>query len=463
MLTDWVLIGRLADELKFRLRGARVEDAGLLPDGRTALLFRTHGERALLAVDLYSSPPMVTLEQGELGILTEPGFVRALARGLQGMVLVDAAARRNDRLLRLTFAARSRFGVGDSLDLYLELVPRFGNVVLVKDATVVAASKEFSPSENPRRPVQAGSPYFPPPIPENPRTLDAQPDGSVLELFARERDRQLAHRGEERLAVRRRAALKRLAERERKLQGELEALAEKRRRAAGRDELRAQGEAVYATLHELPASERDEAKERAAGLFAEYRRFAKMLPHLDVRESTIRLSLEAVETFRWETERAAGEDFDAVVSAIAELGVRPDRRAPARTLRRKRAPLEFRTAHGSRIVVGRSPLENADLTFRVARPNDLWFHTQRIPGAHVILSRDDRADAPPEDLEAAAALAAFHSRARAAATVAVDYTLRKHVRKQRAAAPGLVWYTHAKTLVVEPREDPFSERATMGK
>jgi predicted ribosome quality control (RQC) complex YloA/Tae2 family protein len=463
MLTDWVLIGRLAEELERALRGARVEDAGLLPDGRTALLFRTRGTRALLAVDLFSSPPMVTVEEGELGILTEPGFVRALARALQGMVLVGVASRRNDRLLRLTFAARSRFGVGDSLDLYLELVPRFGNVVLVKDATVVAASKEFSPSENPQRPVQAGSPYFPPPLPQNPRTLDAQPAGSVLELFARERRRQLAHRGDERIAVRRRAALKRLAQRERKLLDELESLAAKRLRAARRDELRARGEAVFATLHELPDSERDEAKERAAQLFAEYRRYAKMLPHLDSRESSVRSSLEAVETLRWEAERAASEDFDAVESAIAELGVRPDRHAPARTLRRKRAPLEFRTARGSRIVVGRSPLENAELTFRVARPNDLWFHTQRIPGAHVILSRDDRADAPPEDLEAAAALAAFHSRARGAATVAVDYTLRKHVRKQRAAPPGLVWYTHAKTLVVEPREDPLSERATMGK
>ncbi|MGA8574836.1 MAG: NFACT RNA binding domain-containing protein, partial [Candidatus Cybelea sp.] len=125
--------------------------------------------------------------------------------------------------------------------------------------------------------------------------------------------------------------------------------------------------------------------------------------------------------------------------------------APAREPSRKRPSLEFRTANGSRILVGRSPSENADLTFRVARPNDLWFHAQRIPGAHVILARDDRATAPEEDIETAASLAAFHSRAKAATSVPVDYTSRKHVRKQRAAPPGLVWYTHAKTVVVEPR------------
>jgi predicted ribosome quality control (RQC) complex YloA/Tae2 family protein len=101
--------------------------------------------------------------------------------------------------------------------------------------------------------------------------------------------------------------------------------------------------------------------------------------------------------------------------------------------------------------VGRSPIENAELTFQLARPNDLWFHAQGIPGAHVILARDDRGAAPDEDIQAAASLAAFYSRAKAATSVAVDYTLRKHVRKQRAAPPGLVWYTHAKTTVAQPR------------
>ena len=60
MLTDWVLIGRLARELSKRLRGARVQDAGMLPDGRTALLLRHHGTPMLVAIDLFSSPPMVT-------------------------------------------------------------------------------------------------------------------------------------------------------------------------------------------------------------------------------------------------------------------------------------------------------------------------------------------------------------------------------------------------------------------
>jgi predicted ribosome quality control (RQC) complex YloA/Tae2 family protein len=121
--------------------------------------------------------------------------------------------------------------------------------------------------------------------------------------------------------------------------------------------------------------------------------------------------------------------------------------------------LELRTPGGSRIVIGRSPVENAELTFHVARPDDLWFHAQGVPGAHVILSRDDRGRAPDEDLQAAASLAAFYSKAQAAASAPVDYTLRKHVRKQRAAPPGLVWYTHAKTIVAQPQSVECLDRA----
>ncbi len=487
MLTDWVLIHRLAHELEDRLRGARVGDAGLLADGRIAILFRRRGEGVLLAIDLFSSPPLVTLEEGELGIGVEPGFVRTLARSLQGTILRSMSARRNDRLLRLSFASRSAFGVGEELELYLELVPRFGNVVLVKDGSVIAALKEFGLSENPRRAVQSGAPYLLPPIPVraaafppvNDEDAIGQPlfvyrrggklvqaylvslegfqdaelsrEDSILQIFSDLRLQQASRSGEQRIVARRRALIKRLDDRGRKLRTELASVSEKLGRAEERHALRTEGESIFASLHLVEEPERDAAKERAARIFAEYKKLAKSIPHLQTRERVLRGSLEAVETLRWEAERAGDEDLEAVETTVAELG--PKRRAleTRRVATHKRPLLELRTARGSRIVVGRSPIENADLTFRVARPNDLWFHAARIPGAHVILARDDRTTAPDEDLALAASLAAFYSRAKSSSSVPVDYTLRKHVRKQRAAPPGLVWYTHAKTIVAEPR------------
>ena len=492
MLTDWVLIRRLAAELEARLTGARVEDVGLLDDGRIGLLVRSRGRRCVLAADLFASPPLLTIEEAELSIVDEPGFVRALARSLRGMSVAGAGARPSDRLIRMSFGSRSRFGVGDRLDLYFELVPRFGNLVLVKGETVIAALKEFSPAQNSQRAVQAGSPYALPPLPKRPALLaqageqaeadalapmhlyrrdgilvgayvvpleafaDAEHEvgGSLLDAFAEVRAAHVRRADDDRTEQRRRAILKRLDERRRKLRAELARLLWKRRGARKRDELRAEGEHIFATLHERTGPEREEAKERAAALFAQYRKLGKSLPHYDQRERAIRGAFEAIETLAWEAGRTGSEDLDDVASAVAEL--EPPRatggRMPAR--RRRRAPLEVRTPSGSRIVVGRSPLENADLTFRIARPNDLWFHAQGTPGAHVILSRSDRSNAPDEDLQTAAALAAYYSKAKNSLAVPVDYTLRKHVRKQRAAAPGLVWYTQAKTILAHPQAAP---------
>ncbi|HEY5427421.1 MAG TPA: NFACT RNA binding domain-containing protein, partial [Candidatus Tumulicola sp.] len=478
--------------------------AGRLPDGRVALALRGRdGATVLLAVDAFASPPLVTLEAGEPALAVEPGFVRAVAAALRGTTLTAVRARRGDRLLRLSFSSRSRFGVGDELELYLELVPRFGNLVLVKGERVVTAAKEFSPADNAQRAVAAGLAYALPPLPPEAMFLPkivaqsgverdaflafAQSDEAMRDpLYAYRRDGMLlqAHLvplpafadmdctreaslldvlGElrvqdvglverERAGRRRRAVVKRLMQRERKVRDELALLAAKRARAAARDAVRIEGDRIFATLHELPENARADAKERAVKLFAEYKKLAAAVPHIDRRERDVRMVLDAVDALRWEAERIAPEDLDDLESVVAQMdphasaAVRP---APVR--KRKRAPLEFRTAGGSRIVVGRSPSENAEVTFKVARPNDLWFHARGIPGAHVILARDDRSEPPEQDIESAASLAAYYSKAKTNLKVPIDYTLRKHVRKQRNAPPGLVWFTDAKTVTVEPR------------
>jgi predicted ribosome quality control (RQC) complex YloA/Tae2 family protein len=501
MVTDWVLFRRAAHELESQLRGAKVREAGLLPDGRLGLALRSRSGTTLLAIDAFGTPPSLSLEDGEGSIRAEAGFVRALAGGLRDTTFLGARARRGDRLIRLLFGSRSRFGVGDEFELYLELVPRFGNVVLVKGGVVVAAAKEFSLAENGSRAVQAGMRYAPPParpgsvvpkivldagnteetflpIAEGDEAMreplyvyrtngalvaahvvplrqfpdaDASREPSMLALLREMRaDREGS--GERIRTARRRASLvKRLDERERKLRDELRWLEAKRQRAGERDALREEGERIYGSLHEIGDEEREEAKDRAAKLFMQYKKLGTALPHIETREQLVRSGLEAVESLRWETERAADDLLDDVEAAVAQMDPnRKQQRREAPRKKKRRAPLEYRTAGGSRIVVGRSPAENADVTFTIGRPNDLWFHTQGIPGAHVILARDDRTEAPQDDIETAASLAALYSKGKASAKVAVDYTLRKHVRKQQNAPPGLVWYTHPATVLVAP-------------
>jgi predicted ribosome quality control (RQC) complex YloA/Tae2 family protein len=430
-----------------------VRDVGRLVDGRTALVLHARGRETVLAFDCFGTPPLVTVESEELPIATEPGFVRALGAALRGSTLIAAKARRGDRLLRLTLGTRSRFGVGDESDLYAELVPRFGNLILVRKDRVVAALKEFTLAENGTRAVQAGHPYELPPLAARTPQGDAlPPDISVLDAMTAARNGAVAG-GELARGERRRGALvKRLDARARKLENELAAIGEKRATAEGRDALRVQGDAIYTELHTLDSAAQEEAKAEAAALFTRYRKLGASLEHLESRERTARSMLESIEHLRWEAERAGEAELADVEVAAAQLDPRAQRERPV-AARKKRPPLEVRTASGSRILVGRSPVENAELTFRVARPNDLWFHAQNIPGAHVILQRDDKSEPPVDDLERAASLAAFYSKARASAKVPIDYTLRKHVRAQKDAPPGLVWYTHPRTITAEPRNE----------
>ncbi len=116
------------------------------------------------------------------------------------------------------------------------------------------------------------------------------------------------------------------------------------------------------------------------------------------------------------------------------------------------APLAAAAPDGTPIFIGRNNRQNDLVTFKHAGPDDLWLHTKDIPGSHVILKTAGREPAP-EALAAAALLAAYHSKARTSATVPVDYTRRRHVRKPAGAKPGFVIYDHQKTVYVTPNEE----------
>jgi len=451
--TDPELIARVASEIDHRFAGAKVRDVGRLPDGRVALVLWARGTEQTLCIDVFSTPPLISLESHELSIESEPGFIRAIGTALRGSTLIAAKARKDDRLVRLTFGTRSRFGVGDESDLYVELVPRFGNVVLVRKERIVAALKEFSLAENGTRAIQGGQPYALPPLPtrrSDVETSSVAGDASVLEHFTAYRAAAADAGNARRAQQRRDALLKKLDERERKARRELDAVAEKQRAAQDREALRERGDAIYARLHEFgDEAAREEAKAEAAALFTRYKKLGASLVHLKEREAALGAIIASVEQLRYDGEHADDVDLGDVEDAFAQLDSRGRTTRPAMR-RRKRAPLEVTTATGSRILVGRSPSENAELTFRVAKPDDWWFHAQNVPGAHVILQRHDRSEPPPDDLERAAALAAFFSKARASAKVPIDYTRRKYVRAQRNAPPGLVWYTNPRTLIVTP-------------
>jgi predicted ribosome quality control (RQC) complex YloA/Tae2 family protein len=115
----------------------------------------------------------------------------------------------------------------------------------------------------------------------------------------------------------------------------------------------------------------------------------------------------------------------------------------------------YRTSGGLEVRVGRSSRDNDRLTFGHAAHADVWLHARSVPGSHVVLRWTEEGAPPARDLEEAAVLAAFYSKARTSGTVAVDWTRRKYVRKPRNAPPGRVTLIQAKTIFVAP--DPVVE------
>jgi predicted ribosome quality control (RQC) complex YloA/Tae2 family protein len=160
------------------------------------------------------------------------------------------------------------------------------------------------------------------------------------------------------------------------------------------------------------------------------------------------------EQMLWEVERAEATGDAGVFEEVADaVDLRRSRRSAPVTNVPARRDRTVALPSGALAHIGRSPKDNERVTFSVAGPNDLWFHARGIPGAHVVIrSPDGRATPTDDDILAAAALAAGQSRASAAGKVEVDYTRRKHVRKQGKGRPGLVWYTDFKTVLVTPRK-----------
>ncbi len=115
-------------------------------------------------------------------------------------------------------------------------------------------------------------------------------------------------------------------------------------------------------------------------------------------------------------------------------------------------PLEYVSDDGYTILVGRNNIQNDILTFKTAAKDDSWFHTQKIPGSHVVVIGNG--DIIPElTCRQAAALAAYHSGGRESSQVAVDYTEVRALKKPSGAKPGKVIYHTYNTMWVTPDRD----------
>jgi predicted ribosome quality control (RQC) complex YloA/Tae2 family protein len=210
---------------------------------------------------------------------------------------------------------------------------------------------------------------------------------------------------------------------------------------------------------EVPSANKATPQEAAEHYFKLARKARNGREMINQRLPEIERELAALEAHRTKVDSITRvEDLTAMGAQIGmpaistELVKKTSERAGRAKTERVSGVRRYRSTDGYEILVGRTDRDNDNLTFRLAKSYDLWFHAADYPGSHVVLRNPQRKQVPARAVTEAAQLAAKFSQAKGDAKVAVNYCERKFVTKMKGFAPGQVRLSSFKTVLVEPHE-----------
>lgn len=202
---------------------------------------------------------------------------------------------------------------------------------------------------------------------------------------------------------------------------------------------------------DIPLDVRLSPQENAAKYFKKYTKAKTAEKYITAQLEKARVELTYLESVLQELTLAESEqDFNDIRAELTDGGYlwAKGRKQPQRPSK----PREFRSTAGLRILVGRNNRQNDRLTAKDAEKWDIWLHTQRIHGSHVILCTGG-AQPDEQSIAEAASLAAYFSQAQNSTKVPVDFTQVKYVKKPAGSPPGFVNYTNYKTILADPSEE----------
>ncbi len=187
--------------------------------------------------------------------------------------------------------------------------------------------------------------------------------------------------------------------------------------------------------------------------FKQARKVKRGLPIMERRLAETESELKGWETALeavLQAQSAEAIDRAAARHPLRQLDPPPPKPRRADDTETALKPRRFVSTEGREILVGRSSAGNEHLTFRLARPHDLWLHVEGYRGSHVVVRNPKSQTVPPRTLREAAQLAAFFSKARNTGKVAVHYTAVRYVKRVKGGKPGTVLLTQEKTILASP-------------
>lgn len=193
--------------------------------------------------------------------------------------------------------------------------------------------------------------------------------------------------------------------------------------------------------------------QNAQRYFKKYQKLKEAVKHLTGLIEETKHTITYLESVETALSHASISDIEDIREELVETGFVKRRTRDKRHKRKK--PEQYLASDGKTIImVGRNNLQNDEMTFKMAKKGELWFHAKDIPGSHVLIK--DNLNPSDEVKTDAAELAAYYSKARLSNLIQVDMIEAKKLNKPTGAKPGFVTYTGQKTLRVTPTEEKIN-------
>ena len=204
---------------------------------------------------------------------------------------------------------------------------------------------------------------------------------------------------------------------------------------------------------EIPLSPLLSPQQNAAKFYKDYTRMKNAEKELTHQLELGETELSYLKSVLEELNRAQTDaELEEIRQELQEQGYLRQEAGRKRPRQGKLAPMRFESTDGYPIYVGRNNRQNEELTFRLARKDDIWCHASKVHGSHVIISCGGAT--PPDDtITQAAQLAAYYSETGDGQNVAVDVTPVRQVKKIPGGKPGMVIYHTYKTVIANPYPD----------
>ncbi len=429
-------------------------------------------QRRNLQINLANDSFCFFCERRELPF-RERSVLNLFQQNLSNARLTEITISADDRIIFFQFERIDIYNQKKKMQLVLELIPRYQNLILMQNCVIVDCLRKISFAENRHRQILPGVEYHSPVtdfkieekeisyplIIDEKLKLTHSPNGIFQNMNST--FEALYYEGilKRKLQLKKDQKIRTLQKKFKKKEKKLKKLQQELQDASKEIILKQQAELLKANFDKLKSGLReitlkdyyneefpdltiklDETKSPRQNVENYFKKYRKARDCKSSISKQIELTQREMNDLKDEMNQLEKSDFQIEDEQI-EL---------KRSISKQENFKMLRIDENWEIYIGRSSKENDFLTSKFAKPHDWWFHTRIFRGTHVILRNLNKKELPGKLKLICCRLAAYYSKAKKSSNVPVDFTQIRYVRKPHGAAAGFVIYTNQKTLFVDP-------------